>query len=821
MKTLNTFHKFAWLAFASVVLAACSGGSGQGVESNIDVVEEGETGGVQYNGPVGATEDVLAFKREVWDNLATTERCGSCHIPGVQEPSFVRTDDINLAYQEASTIVDLSAPSLSRMVTKVGEGHSCWETQASVCADIITNYIEAWATAAGAEANVIVLTPPVERVPGESKSFPEDASNFATTVYPLLNEYCASCHSEDAAQAQQPFFASEDVEVAYAAARSKINLDTPASSRFVIRLGSEFHNCWGNCTSNANEMEQAIADFSGNIIPTEVDDELYISRSLSLPDGIVASAGGRIESNVIALYEFKTGSGSQAFDTSGVDPAMHLNITGNVEWIGSWGIRINDGKAQASTSASGKLHQMIGVTGEYSIEAWVVPDNVAQDGPARIVTYSGGADNIDRNFTLGQTLYNYDFLTRGSENPDQLSTPDADEILQATLQHVVVNYHPLDGRSIYVNGELVASDPTQPGNLNDWDDTYAFAVGNEVNNGELWQGTLRLVAMHNRVLTPEEIQTNFDAGVGEKFFLLFGVSHLIDMPQAYVVFQVQQYDNYSYLFDSPFFISLEDGAVPAGDILIEGIRIGVNGQEATIGQSFANTSITINSANYNEAEGVPMSDLGAIIALDKGADSDEFFLTFDQIGTNIYDRTEADVPPPGERGDLEEQSVVGLRNFGEINATMSTLTTVPVTNTSVATVFNTVKQQLPTTEAVDTFLAAHQAGIMQLSVAYCTALVNDTTRRAQYFDGFNFGASWNVAFNAAGRDAVISPLMSAMLASEIDYDGAPEVLDDQADPVDLTDELNNMIDNMSAAGVETTVIATCASAIGSAVMLLQ
>ena len=39
------------------------------------------------------------------------------------------------------------------------------------------------------------------------------------------------------------------------------------------------------------------------------------------------------------------------------------------------------------------------ISGEYSIEAWVVPANVTQEGPARIISYSAGDSN--RNFTLG------------------------------------------------------------------------------------------------------------------------------------------------------------------------------------------------------------------------------------------------------------------------------------------------------------------------------------------------------------------------------------------------------------------------------------
>ena len=111
--------------------------------------------------------------------------------------------------------------------------------------------------------------------------------------------------------------------------------------------------------------------------------------------------------------------------------------------------------------ASRKLFDILNEAGEFSIEAWVIPANVTQE-MSRIVSYSMGQNS--RNFTLQQTLYNYDFLLRtnaedASGNPatslngdPQLSTPDALEALQATLQHVVATYDPVNGRRIYVNG---------------------------------------------------------------------------------------------------------------------------------------------------------------------------------------------------------------------------------------------------------------------------------------------------------------------------------------------------------------------------------
>ena len=215
----------------------------------------------------------------------------------------------------------------------------------------------------------------------------------------------------------------------------------------------------------------------------------------------------------------------------------------------------------------------------------------------RIVSYSASLTN--RNFNLGQTMYNYDFFNRSNltnANGDpQLSTPDADEVLQATLaarRRDVPSGRPA-ARSTS-NGVLVAQlDPAPGGTITSWDNSYAFVLGNEVSNNRMWNGVIRLVAVHNRALTQAQIQQNFDAGVGEKFFLMFGVEHLTNINDSFIVFEAAQFDSYGYLFREPFFISLDGTAQPDG-LDIRGMRVGLNGAEARVGQaySYLDTQIT-------------------------------------------------------------------------------------------------------------------------------------------------------------------------------------------------------------------------------------
>jgi hypothetical protein len=780
-----------------------------------------------YTGPAPATADVAAFMNTLWSNIKGNNRCGSCHGAGGQTPAFARDDDVNLAYAEAIKLVDLTTPADSRLVAKVSGGHNCWLDNDAACGAILTSSIESWiGGAASTSSKQITLTAPVIKEPGASKAFPADAALFTATVYPLLEDYCQRCHAESSATPQQPFFASADVNVAYDAVTTsrKIDLDRPENSRLVLRLRDEFHNCWDDCAANANAMQQAIEDFSGDILTAQVAPELVASKALSLPDGVVAAGGSRFEGNLIALWEFKEGSGTTLYDTSGVEPALHLTLSGTAgtdfNWVGGWGVEFITAKAQGSTASSKKLYDFISASGEYSIEAWVVPANVTQEGPARIVSYSAGMQA--RNFTLGQTQYTYNFLQRstatGANGDPALSTADADEDLQATQQHVVLTYDPVNGRRIYVNGVFTDdADPLDPGTLAPWDNSFAFILGNEVGGGRQWQGKLRLVAIHNRALTEAQIQQNYAVGVGEKFYLLFSISDLIDVPQSYILFEVSQFDSYSYLFNQPKFITLDAAARP-DNIRMRGMRIGLNGKEPAVGQAYTHLDTTLNSSDYT-AEGIVLSNMGTVIASEQGPESDEFFLTFEILGdhSNVY--TEP-TPLATAAADSQPAADIGLRTFDEVNATMARITGVSRNESNVKTTYDTIKQQLPTVENIEGFLASHQVAISQLAIEYCNALVEDSALRSAFFPGVDFNAAAATAFDTPGERALIAePLLDNVMGSNLATQPADNAV--QAELDDLIVGLSSCSGGCAADRTKTIAKAACAATLGSAVMLVQ
>ncbi len=824
---------------ASLALSACSGG---GAPTTAAAATAPVSSAAAYTGPAPATADVQAFAVNFWANVRVQNRCGQCHnaTSPAQMPNFARSDDVNLAYAQANTVVNLASPSTSLIVTKVSGGHNCWLADPSACGQILTTWISNWAGATGASSatQVQLVAPPIQTV-GQSLVFPSDSgAEYGRTIYTLTSQHCVRCHSSTASAAtmQSPYFADPTLAIAYPAAIPKIDLtgcspfvagNAPAAagspivcgtnSRFYQRLWTDNHNCWDNCASDAAQMLAEIQTFAQSLTPASIDPSLVVSKALSLTQGTVASGADRYDADTIAKYEFQTGSGYTAYDTSGIDPAADLTISGNVLWAGGWGITVGaGGKAQASTSSSSKLYNLIQATGEFSIEAWVAPALVAADN-SYMVSYSGG--DTTRNFTLGQTNQDYDFMLRGSNSnlngTPQLQTPNAAMLLQASLQHVVLTYDPVNGRQIYVNGvNANVPDPQKGGTISNWDNTFALVLGNEVSSDRSWQGLIKFVAIHSRALTPAQVLQNFNAGVGQRYYLLFNVSDVTGVSQAYVMFTVSQYDSYSYLFDRPTFVSLDPKVTASSipNIPVRGIRIGMNGNIPQVGQAYIPLNTAVTSAGYT-AQGEVLSTVGTVIGLQSGPQLDQFFLTFDQLGshTNVVVEPTPTAPLPAPGPIVAD---IGVRTFAQINSTLSQLTGVPTTNPAVNATYLSVQQQLPADSTLEGFSSSNQIGIAQLAIQYCNAAVNTPGLQQQLF-----GTTLSPGLFPSGANTVTTALANRVLGTG---------LSSQPGVSSVTTELTSLIGKLcttnsctSQQGTNAVAAAACATALGSADMLIN
>jgi hypothetical protein len=319
---------------------------------------------------------------------------------------------------------------------------------------------------------------------------------------------------------------------------------------------------------------------------------------------------------------------------------------------------------------------------------------------------------------------------------------------------------------------------------------------------------------------------NFNAGVGERYYMLFNVASVTGVSQAYVMFTVSQYDSYSYLFYQPTFISLDPAAKP-NNIPVKGIRIGLNGNIPQVGQAYIPLNTTVTSAGYT-AQGQVLSNIGTVIGLQSGPLTDQFFLTFDQLGSQTHVVVEpTPTAPPPALGPIVAD--IGVRTFAQVNSTLALLTGVSSSTAAVNTTYLAVQQQLPSDPTLEGFSSSNQIGIAQLAIQYCNAAVSSPTLQAQLYGTTLSPTQFTTP---AGVNVVTSALAARVLGSGLNSQPAASTLTGPytaPTPTTLgTGELTHLIAQLCSTnncstqqGTNAVAAAACATALGSADMLIN
>ena len=236
-----------------------------------------------------------------------------------------------------------------------------------------------------------------------------------------------------------------------------------------------------------------------------------VALAFALWAGMAGQAAVRVNAGLVAAYDFRDDTDRFIRDRSGVQPLMDFRIKdaqstrrakGTLEIIGETGVQ--------SLQAAGKLYNAVQKTGAITIEAWVKPANVTQEGPARMVTLS--LNHTFRNFTLGQEKDRYVVrlrTTRTSNNGQpEITTPA--RTVKPALTHVLYTRDRGGNAKIYINGKMVVA-KNIPGSVSNWATNYRLGLANEMTGVRKWEGTYHLVAFYNRALSAAEVQQNFAA----------------------------------------------------------------------------------------------------------------------------------------------------------------------------------------------------------------------------------------------------------------------------------------------------------------------
>lgn len=152
--------------------------------------------------------------------------------------------------------------------------------------------------------------------------------------------------------------------------------------------------------------------------------------------------------------------------------------------------------------------------------------------------------------------------------------------------------------------------------------------------------------------------------------------------------------------------------------------------------------------------------------------------TGSKISTSSYGSTALPAPVTGDASDVDENVnlpagmdmpsmnlpkdqelaavEVGVKNFEQINNTMSALTGVPITDSAIVTVYNDISIQLPTDNNVKNFLPSMQVAITKLATEYCDRTVETDAYRVKIWPSVNFAVGPSTTFTATNKTTMIN-----------------------------------------------------------------
>ena len=226
----------------------------------------------------------------------------------------------------------------------------------------------------------------------------------------------------------------------------------------------------------------------------------------------------RVNAGLQVLYTFEENGGTTINDVSGVGSELNLSVSdaNDISWLTGGGIEITSSADISSGIAATKIINACKASGEITVEAWITPASITQNGPARIVSLS--ADTLNRNFTLGQEDDRYDVRLR-TTSTDNNGTPSLTvpaSTVDTELSHIVYTRVATNNATIYKDGipQVVG---TITGALSNWDNAYTLTLANEVAstqaNDRPWLGKMHLVAVYCTALNTMQISQNFSAGL--------------------------------------------------------------------------------------------------------------------------------------------------------------------------------------------------------------------------------------------------------------------------------------------------------------------
>ena len=174
-------------------------------------------------------------------------------------------------------------------------------------------------------------------------------------------------------------------------------------------------------------------------------------------------------------------------------------------------------------------------------------------------------------------------------------------------------------------------------------------------------------------------------------------------------------------------------------------------------------------------------------------------------------------PPPAVV--QNEEVDIGVKNFEQINATMSVLTGVDQNSNVIQNTYEELETQLPEENDIKSFLSANQVAITKLAAEYCNSLVDSGDLRTNVWPNLNFGQGPNqVLANDNQRRIVVDQTLDSFWGSNVEMNTRSQ---SQTEMMSLFNDLlagENLNDRNTT---RTVVKGICTAALSSAQVTLM
>lgn len=187
--------------------------------------------------------------------------------------------------------------------------------------------------------------------------------------------------------------------------------------------------------------------------------------------------------------------------------------------------------------------------------------------------------------------------------------------------------------------------------------------------------------------------------------------------------------------------------------------------------------------------------------------------TVSEMDSNPVVNAGGDPTEPEEEIVIQEVHV-GVKNFEELNQTMSLLTGVPTSASSITNLYRDLQVQLPTSNDIKSLLSINQLSMMKLSAEYCHLLVEDGTKRAVIWPTTVFSEAAQTAVFGAKRTAILDAMMLKFWKVQ-----SQDLASYQAERIEMGALIDELLVGMNLASSTTTrtiIKSVCTAALSSA-----